>query len=60
MANTVTRALPVQLTLEGRSFLKETSRMTEQIERVMVAPLSESQLRTVREAMSACIAALEK
>ena len=54
------RALPVQLTPEGRSLLKEASRVTEEIERVMVAPLSETQLRTVREAMSACIAALEK
>ena len=54
------RALPVQLTPEGRSLLKEASKVTEEIERVMVAPLSETQLRTVREAMSACIAALEK
>ena len=54
------RALPVQLTPEGRSLLKEASRVTEEIERIMVAPLSETQLRTVREAMSACIAALEK
>ena len=54
------RALPVQLTPEGRSLLKEASKVTEQIERVMVAPLSETQLRTIREAMSACIAALEK
>ena len=54
------RALPVQLTPEGRSLLKEASKVTEEIERVMVAPLSETQLRTVREAISACIAALEK
>lgn len=54
------RALPMQLTPEGRSLLKEASKVTEEIERVMVAPLSETQLRTVREAMSACIAALEK
>ena len=54
------RALPVQLTPEGRSLLKEASKVTEEIERVMVAPLSETQLRTIREAMSACIAALEK
>jgi len=54
------RALPVQLTPEGRSLLKEASKVTEEIERVMVAPLSETQLRTVREAMSACIAALEE
>jgi len=54
------RALPVQLTPEGRSLLKEASKVTKEIERVMVAPLSETQLRTVREAMSACIAALEK
>jgi transcriptional regulator, MarR family len=54
------RALPVQLTPEGRSLLKEASKVTEEIERIMVAPLSETQLRTVREAMSACIAALEK
>ena len=54
------RALPVQLTPEGRSLLKEASKVTEEIERVMVAPLSETQLRTVRAAMSACIAALEK
>ena len=54
------RALPVQLTPEGRSLLGEASRVTEEIERIMVAPLSETQLRTVREAMSACIAALEK
>ena len=54
------RALPVQLTPEGRSLLKEASKVTKEIERVMVAPLSETQLRTIREAMSACIAALEK
>ncbi len=54
------RALPVQLTPEGRDLLGEASRVTEEIERIMVAPLSETQLRTVREAMSACIAALEK
>ena len=54
------RALPVQLTPEGPSLLKEASKVTKEIERVMVAPLSETQLRTVREAMSACIAALEK
>ena len=54
------RALPVQLTPEGRSLLKEASKVTEEIERVIVAPLSETQLRTVREAISACIAALEK
>ena len=54
------RALPVQLTPEGWSLLKEASKVTEEIERIMVAPLSETQLRTVREAMSACIAALEK
>ena len=54
------RALPVQLTPEGRSLLKEASKVTKEIERVMVAPLSETQLRTVREAISACIAALEK
>ena len=54
------RALPVQLTPEGRDLLGEASRVTVEVERVMVAPLSETQLRTVREAMSACIAALEK
>jgi hypothetical protein len=31
-----------------------------EVERVMIAPLSESQLRTVREALSACVAALEE
>ena len=54
------RALPVQLTPEGRDLLGEASRVTVEVERVMISPLSESQLRTVREAMSACIAALEK
>ena len=54
------RALPVQLTPEGRDLLGEASRVTVEVERVMVAPLSETQLRTVREAMSACIDALEE
>ena len=54
------RALPLQLTPKGRSLLKEASRVTVEIERVMIAPLSESQLRAVQEALSACIAALEK
>ena len=54
------RALPLQLTPEGRSLLKEASRVTVEIERVMISPLSESQLRAVQEALSACIAALEK
>ena len=54
------RALPVQLTHEGRDLLGEASRVTVEVERVMVAPLSETQLRTVREAMSACIDALEE
>ena len=49
------RALPLQLTPKGRSLLKEASRVTVEIER-----LSESQLRAVQEALSACIAALEK
>ena len=54
------RALPLQLTPKGRSLLKEASRVTVEIERVMISPLSESQLRAVQEALSACIAALEK
>ena len=54
------RALPLQLTPEGRSLLKEASRVTVEIERVMISPLSESQLRAVQEALSACIAALEE
>ena len=54
------RALPVQLTPEGRDLLREASRVTVEVERVMIAPLSESQLRTVREALSACVAALEE
>ena len=54
------RALPVQLTPEGRDLLGEASRVTVEVERVMIAPLSESQLRTVREALSACVAALEE
>ena len=54
------RALPLQLTPAGRSLLKEAARVTVEVERVMIAPLSESQLRTVREALSACVAALEE
>ena len=54
------RALPLQLTPEGRSLLKEASRVTVEIERVMISPLSASQLRAVQEALSACIAALEE
>ena len=54
------RALPLQLTPEGRSLLKEASRVTVEIERVVISPLSESRLRAVQEALSACIAALEK
>ena len=54
------RALPLQLTPKGRSLLKEASRVTVEIERAMISPLSESQLRAVQEALSACIAALEK
>ena len=54
------RALPLQLTPKGRSLLKEASRVTVEIEGVMISPLSESQLRAVQEALSACIAALEK
>ena len=54
------RALPLQLTPKGWSLLKEASRVTVEIERVMISPLSESQLRAVQEALSACIAALEK
>ena len=54
------RALPLQLTPKGRSLLKEASRVTVESERVMISPLSESQLRAVQEALSACIAALEK
>ena len=54
------RALPLQLTPKGRSLLQEASRVTVEIERVMISPLSESQLRAVQEALSACIAALEK
>ena len=54
------RALPLQLTPKGRSLLKEASRVTVEIERVMISPLSESRLRAVQEALSACIAALEK
>ena len=54
------RALPLQLTPEGRSLLKEASRVTVEVERVMISSLSESQLRAVQEALSACIAALEE
>ena len=54
------RALPLELTPTGRSLLKEASRVVVEIERVMISPLSESRLRAVQEALSACIAALEK
>ncbi|WP_167145808.1 MarR family transcriptional regulator [Actinomyces sp. ZJ308] len=54
------RALPLRLTPEGRSLLKEASKVTLEIERIMVAPLSEAQLRMVQEALSACVAALEE
>jgi len=54
------RALPLELTPKGRSLLKEASRVVVEIERVMISPLSESRLRAVQEALSACIAALEK
>ena len=54
------RALPLELTPKGRSLLKEASRVVVEIERVMISPLSESQLRAVQEALSACIAALEE
>lgn len=54
------RALPVQLTPEGRDLLGEASRVTVEVERVMISPLSESQLRAVQEALSVCIAALEE
>ena len=54
------RALPVQLTPEGRDLLGEASRVTVEVERVMISPLSESQLRVVQEALSVCIAALEE
>ena len=54
------RALPVRLTPEGWDLLREASRVTMEVERVMISPLSESQLRAVQEALSACIAALEK
>ena len=54
------RALPVRLTPEGRDLLKEASRVTVEVERVMTSPLSESQLRAVQEALSVCIAALEE
>ena len=53
------RALPVRLTPEGQSLLKEAARVTVEVERVMISPLSESQLRAVQEALSACVAALE-
>ena len=54
------RALPVRLTPEGRDLLREASRVTVEVERVMISPLSESQLRAVQEALSVCIAALEE
>ena len=54
------RALPVQLTPEGRDLLGEASRVTVEVERVMISPLSESQFRAVQEALSVCIAALEE
>ena len=54
------RALPVRLTPEGRDLLSEASRVTVEVERVMISPLSESQLRAVQEALSVCIAALEE
>lgn len=54
------RALPLQLTPAGRSLLKEAARVTVEVERVMISPLSESQLRAVQEALSACVAALEE
>ena len=54
------RALPVRLTPEGWDLLREASRVTVEVERVMISSLSESQLRAVQEALSACIAALEK
>ena len=54
------RALPVRLTPEGGDLLREASRVTVEVERVMTSPLSESQLRAVQEALSVCIAALEE
>lgn len=54
------RALPVRLTPEGRDLLSEASRVTVEVEWVMISPLSESQLRAVQEALSVCIAALEE
>ena len=54
------RALPLQLTPAGRGLLKEAARVTVEVERVMISPLSESQLRVVQEALSVCIAALEE
>ena len=54
------RALPVRLTPEGRDLLSEASRVTVEVEWVMISPISESQLRAVQEALSVCIAALEE
>jgi len=54
------RALPLRLTPEGRRLLRKASIVTVEIERVMTAPLSETQLCTVQESLEACIAALEE
>lgn len=54
------RALPLRLTPEGRRLLEEASVVTMEIERVMTAPLSEAQLRTVQESLAACVTALEE
>lgn len=54
------RALPLRLTPEGWRLLEEASGVAVEVEQVMVAPLSESQLHAVREALSACVSALQE
>lgn len=53
------RALPAALAPEGRELLVRASEVVHDVERILVSPLTESQIEALGEALSRCANALE-